>query len=29
MMLFVKDRYGVSDGAYQEMDKVCKGMLRH
>ena len=28
MMLYVKDRYNVSDGAYHEMAKVCKEMPR-
>ncbi len=29
MMLYVKDRYNVSDGAYQEMAKVCREMPCH
>ena len=29
MMLFVKDRYNVSQDAYHEMAKICKEMPRH
>ena len=29
MMLFVKDRYDLSQDAYHEMAKICKEMPRH
>ena len=28
-MMFIKDRYNVSGGAYHELSQVCKGMPRH
>ena len=29
MMLYIKDKYNISGGAYHEMTQLCKGMPRH
>ena len=29
MMLYVKDRYDISNKAYHEMARICRGMPRH
>ena len=29
MMLYIKDKYNVSGGAYHELSQICKSMPRH